>query len=87
MSNGDPDADDRRASNRDAWFTINQNHRTNTENHVAGLTRSKDCMALIFSLKMRFLYNHTIAGFYALPVLYAHAAAKALVKTITQSES
>ena len=44
-------------------------------------------MALIFSLKMRFLYNHTIAGFYALPVLYAHAAAKALVKTITQSES
>ena len=29
----------------------------------------------------------TIAGFYALPVLYAHAAAKTLVKTITQSES
>ena len=66
MSNGDPVACHRQASNRDAWFTIIQGHWTNTANHVAGLKRRKDCIAILrmgFFIQSRNPWFLRLAGF------------------------
>jgi len=66
MSNGDPAGCHRQASNRDAWFTINQGHWTNTANHVAGLKRCNDCIVILrmgFIISSRHLWFLRLAGF------------------------